>query len=232
MHGYKTNSAEPSGIPVGNIMDMSGGRPTQGAKGIENVLDLLRVGCVMLGTDGRALFANRLARELLSNNDILSFRAGLVTAISSRHHRKIRYHYRQCVALDKQQCVALDRDCGGRPVFLSFLPLQETAGVSGGRVVLFICDLEVKRRHMSTDILQEALELTPTEASVAIHLCDGLRIRGAANALGISVGTARNHLKRIFSKLGVSCQSELVMYLMDSIGYLAPEAIQESRGAA
>lgn len=55
--------------------------------------------------------------------------------------------------------------------------------------------------------------LTPAEWRLALELRKGLSVSDAAFALGISVNTARTQVKSIFSKLGVSRQSELVRRL-------------------
>lgn len=55
--------------------------------------------------------------------------------------------------------------------------------------------------------------LSAREREIAQLLHGGLRLRAAAERLGISYHTARNHLKRIYTKLGVNSQFELLAYL-------------------
>ncbi|WP_316172299.1 helix-turn-helix transcriptional regulator [Bradyrhizobium sp. SZCCHNRI3037] len=62
-------------------------------------------------------------------------------------------------------------------------------------------------------LVRDALGLTLGEARVAALVGAGLRPREAAGRLGIAEDTARNVLKRIFSKVGISRQSELVALL-------------------
>lgn len=52
--------------------------------------------------------------------------------------------------------------------------------------------------------------LSSKEQEVVLLLLDGHRVRGIADQLFLSQHTVRNHLKRIFAKLGVSSQGELV----------------------
>lgn len=70
----------------------------------------------------------------------------------------------------------------------------------------------------STESAQDArdapiLGLTPAEWRLALELREGVSVSDAALALGISVNTARTQVKSIFSKLGISRQSELVRRL-------------------
>lgn len=52
--------------------------------------------------------------------------------------------------------------------------------------------------------------LTSKEQEIVLLLLEGHRVRGIASQLFLSQHTVRNHLKRIFRKLGVSSQGELV----------------------
>jgi pimeloyl-ACP methyl ester carboxylesterase/DNA-binding CsgD family transcriptional regulator len=70
----------------------------------------------------------------------------------------------------------------------------------------------------SADRAQDArdaaiLGLTPAEWRLALELREGVAVSDAALALGISVNTARTQVKSVFSKLGISRQSELVRRL-------------------
>ena len=55
--------------------------------------------------------------------------------------------------------------------------------------------------------------LSPSEARVAAQIGGAKTIETAAASLGCATGTVRNHLKSIFSKIGVSRQAELVAIL-------------------
>ena len=68
-------------------------------------------------------------------------------------------------------------------------------------------------QRLAIDVVQKGFGLTPAEARLAIRLKDGLSISEAAEAIGVSVNTARNQLRSIFQKIGVNRQSELVRSL-------------------
>lgn len=61
--------------------------------------------------------------------------------------------------------------------------------------------------------LKVAFGLSAAEARLASRLATGERLEAAAEALGITYHTARTELKRVFAKLDVSRQSELVAVL-------------------
>ena len=59
-------------------------------------------------------------------------------------------------------------------------------------------------------LLAQMHHLTPAEIRVVERLVTGATITEAAAALSISVTTAKTHLSRIFSKIGVSRQADLI----------------------
>ena len=63
------------------------------------------------------------------------------------------------------------------------------------------------------EILRRTFGLTRAEAKLALEMRHGDGRRGAAARRGISYATARSHLTRIFDKMGVSRQAELVRML-------------------
>ena len=62
-------------------------------------------------------------------------------------------------------------------------------------------------------VLRDDFGLTGREARVAALVADSASPATAAKALGIAVGTARNHLKAAMAKVGVSRQVELAAFL-------------------
>lgn len=64
-----------------------------------------------------------------------------------------------------------------------------------------------------SDIIAALFDLTPAEARVARAVAKGQSPGAVAGELKISAETVRSHLKRVFSKTGVSRQSELAALL-------------------
>jgi len=65
-------------------------------------------------------------------------------------------------------------------------------------------------RALSADALMRLYGLTPAEARLAQQLVLGCSLDEACQAQSVSINTAKTHLKRIFAKVGVRRQSELV----------------------
>lgn len=63
--------------------------------------------------------------------------------------------------------------------------------------------------------VRAAFGLTPSEATLALHLADGGDMGSYAETRGISRNTARNQLQMVFDKTGARRQVELVKLLTD-----------------
>jgi DNA-binding CsgD family transcriptional regulator len=77
----------------------------------------------------------------------------------------------------------------------------------------YVITLEAARSEDLAPLLMRAWSLTPREREVARLVIDGLSSQDIAQALFISVHTARDHLKAIFAKTGVSSRQDLVAAL-------------------
>jgi PAS domain S-box-containing protein len=89
------------------------------------------------------------------------------------------------------------------------LPMKSTAAVLG---ILIVTALDAEA-PLSPALVQSLFGLTPGEARLAALIGTGLPLWKAAMQLGISGQSARTVLKRVFSKVGVSRQSELAALL-------------------
>lgn len=69
--------------------------------------------------------------------------------------------------------------------------------------------------------LAQLFNLPAREAELAIALADGLSIAQAAKAMGLTQETARNYSKRIYAKLGVNGQTQLIGRIYQSTAVLA-----------
>lgn len=87
-------------------------------------------------------------------------------------------------------------------------------GSSGTRMMGlgFLSELGPRReRAMDEALIHQALGLTHGEARVALALHEHADVELAARALAITASTARSHIKRIYQKLHVSRQGELIL---------------------
>lgn len=80
---------------------------------------------------------------------------------------------------------------------------------------LAIWNDEIRERPpINPQFVAERLGLTPAEGRIAAALAEGTTTRGIAEASGRAVGTIRYQYKRIYRKLKISTQAQLVRVLL------------------
>ncbi|MCC6586047.1 MAG: helix-turn-helix transcriptional regulator [Bryobacterales bacterium] len=67
---------------------------------------------------------------------------------------------------------------------------------------------------LDAELLTALFDLTPAEMSIAECIAMGETIQEAAHRRGVSLNTAKTHLKRLFSKTGTRRQAELLRALL------------------
>ncbi|KMS59651.1 response regulator [Novosphingobium barchaimii LL02] len=87
--------------------------------------------------------------------------------------------------------------------------------------MLALCRLPNARTAQSVERLARLFDLPPREAELAIALNEGQSIAEAAKTMGLTLETARNYSKRLYTKLGVRGQPELVRLVCDSVAVMA-----------
>jgi DNA-binding CsgD family transcriptional regulator len=68
--------------------------------------------------------------------------------------------------------------------------------------------------------LTDLFRLTRSEAALAVRIAEGDSLAEAAEALGLTIETARNYSKRVYLKTGARGQGDLVRILLNGIGML------------
>ena len=106
------------------------------------------------------------------------------------------------------RCLAHYIDFGAR----NHLPIHETLieGLRSKAITTLIVVYQFELSEPALTALQELYHLTPAELRLCNQLGQGQTLKEAAEDTGIGLETNRTHLKRIFQKMGVNRQTELV----------------------
>lgn len=122
--------------------------------------------------------------------------------------------------------MALPRADRVTPLVLSIAPLVQTGSnvFLPGRLSLVLITDPEDRPTPPDALLIDLFGLTQAEARVALALMAGGSLKDAASRLQISVNTATVHLARVFAKVGVNRQSELVALMSRIAQAPDPEA--------
>lgn len=185
-------------------------------------LEKVSWGAILIESGNRISFANRIAESILRCGDGLINRLGKLGTRTLADNAKLA----QAIDLARQgEGSALAVARGGLSSYtLLITPLGERQGWLAMReqtILVAVTDPE-RPSDVNIDRLKSIYGLTTAEAALAARLATGSELTQAARQLGIQHETARTHLKRVFLKLGVSKQSELVSRVVREAMILAP----------
>jgi len=182
---------------------------------------------IVLDAQARILFANDGAERLLAKRDGLRVKAGALSAVSPDAEALLERLISGC-ADRRQLCegnhpgsVTIKRE-GRSPLRVLATPFPDAQrqrgacwhSVASPAVIVIIQDPDSNRQERKT-LLQQKFKLTSAEAEIALEIIKGHGRAIAAERLGISAGTARIHLQRVFEKTSTHRQAELVRLLAD-----------------
>jgi DNA-binding CsgD family transcriptional regulator len=191
------------------------------------VLNRLRHGVLLVDAAARVIFANRAAEAIFAEGDGLRSDAIGLRAATPAVTATLRKLIAECTGGDDLKGsggpIALPRVSGRRPFSSLVIPLRATTGwlhFSRPTAIIFVTDPE--RQHaIRKEGLQQQFGLTQAEAAFVIEILRGEGLQASADALGISVTTARTHLTHAFEKTGTRRQAELVRFILQSQTWVA-----------
>lgn len=181
-------------------------------------------GALIIDRDLKILHANSAALQIIG--DGLSINQGHlgVTSLEQKPAfiRLMRAVLRRSARTDGLDTIALARPSGRRPLLLQAIPIAGPAGdwslPNSAAALVIVVDPERDPQPRPEHELH-LLGLTPSEARVAALIGQGSSRSEAARALGIAESTVADAMKKIYSKLGISRQSDLVR-LVGRLGVL------------
>ncbi len=188
-------------------------------------IDVLPLGIILVDSDGRVIFTNQSAKNLLAHGEgIAQGCDGRLTASraaeSSTLGALIDLAVRGPLDGDAEPCGALQlsRSSTTRPLSVVVRPLgHHPAPPSAGRpAAIVLCGDPDRDPGTPRDMLARLYGLTPSEAKLTLELLSGRTLERAAARLSISMNTARTHLKHVFQKTGTNRQVDLLRLIFRS----------------
>lgn len=180
-------------------------------------LDSVGMGIFLVGLGGRLIHGNSAGLRIAELGDGLSITGGAVHAHLPADDAALQRAIFECLSpgsTSTTHALSLARPSGREPIRMTASPLNEpVAGAPRGShrpVAVLLFSLPEEPIETPVELLRRLFGLTPTEARVCEQLVQGRSVQDVAGDLDITIDTARAHLKKIFAKLGVSRQAELV----------------------
>lgn len=181
---------------------------------ITDAVERFAVGTVILDHSHKILKMNRFAASILSEQDGVSLSGGRVAFSDSKTDGEFRALLKSAasgVAVDAPE-LRVERPSGRPDLSVVVRPVSIPDFMHTGSapaIALLISDPGGKTL-VTAQSLRAVFDLTPAEAGIAASLANGMSVSDTAAHLGVALNTVRTHLRSIFSKTGVSRQSQLV----------------------
>jgi DNA-binding CsgD family transcriptional regulator len=207
-------------------------RTMQGVKSVQlalaEAIDRLPTGLVLLDAKRRVVVQNRGAERILAANDGFRIDRNGPSADDARENATFQKLIADAIdarggqELRAAGFVAVSRPSGERSYAVMVTPLLAApgkGGMSDAVVAIFVADPSA-RIFAGPEALTELYQLTHSEAELVRLLASGLSLEEAADKRGVSLNTARSHLKHVFAKTDTSRQGELVRLIVSGVGQI------------
>jgi DNA-binding CsgD family transcriptional regulator len=191
----------------------------------KQAFDALPFGVVLLDEEGRVVVANSAISSMVAKGDGLALSsAGLSLAGAGENdslHRLIHLHQtRSHLQLSREPAgLLVPRPSGAKPYTILVHPLRRTSFAMpalNNAVMICVSDPD-QTSFRSTALLEELFDLTPAESALCAALVQTGTLADAADKCGLTSGSARQYMKRIFAKTQTRGQVELVALIMGSV---------------
>ncbi|AMN43211.1 LuxR family transcriptional regulator [Rhodoplanes sp. Z2-YC6860] len=185
--------------------------------GLQATVDRLRAGIVLLGDKGAALFVNTAMQAIAQRGDgFMLDRSGRPLPANIEARRRIDALLADVAGGGTGGIVAMQRTSGARDYVVLVAPAPpssaqsdwERSEPSGGAIVL-VHDPEAQPAVMA-DVLEQGLRLPRGAARLVAALAADDDLKSYAEREGVTIHTARFHLRTALARTGARTQAELV----------------------
>ena len=198
---------------------------------LSEAMDLLPTGLLLLDARRQVVLQNRGAQRIARLDDGVRIEPSGPSAEDARENATLQKLIADALdsgvggLITSTGFLAISRPSGKQSFAVMVAPLLSTPGrtvVRDAAVAIFIADPESGRIH-DPEVLAAMYSLTHSEAELVRLLATGMSLEEAAEGRGVSVNTARSHLKHVFAKTGTSRQGELVRLVLSGVGSMGEE---------
>ena len=187
---------------------------------LAGLLDDTRLGVIYLDRRGRIIDTNGRARDLLQHGPGLFERDGFLRARAPADDTRLEGLLAEALPRFGLQAsggtMTVMRWPSRSRQVVHVLPVSDHLNNFGiGRVSVLVLVVEPDRvANLDGELVASSLGLMATESEVAVALAMGKSVTDIAKDKGQKVSTARFHVKRIHTKLGLSRQIDLIRLVL------------------
>ena len=195
---------------------------------LAGLLENGQLGLIQLDRRGRIMEANDRARDVLLKRDGLRDGGGALTCGHAGENEELQRLLARALPRYGVQgaggSMKITRRKTRTPLVLEIHPVRgmgvDRRARHVGALVLVVDP--ARRPRIEPDLTVKFLGLTPAESRVAVAVATGETVAGIADALDCAESTVKTHVKRVYRKLGIRKQTELVQRI------LSLEALRQS----
>lgn len=175
---------------------------------LQEALDHLATGVALINENLNIFYTNKSADKLLKTGKGLQRKNGFLIC----QDPEVTAELHRMVLNNEAQTLTVDRGDNIRPLQILITPLRahkRNYGHNLPTAIMFAFE-SVENTKRIEDVIRSLYNLSPSEARVAAGLVLAPDLEHVASLCGITVSTARTHLKRIYSKTNTNRLSALV----------------------
>jgi DNA-binding CsgD family transcriptional regulator len=191
---------------------------------VERALDAMSIAAFLVTASGQVRHMNNLAAAVVQKADGLRLEGGALTAGNPTESAQLRFFILGAAAKRGTHpapggALSISRNGTQSPLHVAILPVPENrkSMVVNSCSLVFVSDPTASPKSRAA-FMRMLYGLTPTESRVADLLLEGLEVRTVAERLGITLETARFHLKRVLAKTDTRRQTELMRLMLSLPG--------------
>jgi len=175
---------------------------------LSEALDNLATGVIFINENLKVYYLNKSARQLLEREEVLGLNKEYLNCATPAYTAELH----KFIAEGIPQTLSLDRGEGQSPLRILATPLaSRDANYGQDKPIAIIYTFEtVNSPERIEEVLHSFYSLTPAESKIVSRLIHSPRLEDVATELGITLNTARTHMKRIYSKTNARGMSALL----------------------
>ncbi len=195
-----------------------------------DAMDHLTLATVILDASGHVIHTNALARDILQRQDGISLANDTLVLTHPADAQRLRDSIARAIAVGRAakpgivEVLRARRPSGAGHYGMMIRPAAGSVEADefnvSPAVAVFISVEENSQTPPPVETIRKLFELTHKEAQLALCLANGRSLQEAASDLGITLNTARAHLRSTFSKTGIDRQARLVRAILRSVAQL------------
>ncbi len=178
----------------------------------KQTLNYLSTGVILINEQMEPTFINDTAKTLVNATNLINLSNKQLTLTDVDLQNQLIL----LVQESKDGKITLTDGSVDTTIYLLISPLQNSLNSRSNSAPISIIFLFSGRKDQAQleTVLEYLYGMTKAESRLAAALMRDPRLEQAASSIGITVNTARTHLKKLFSKTGTDRQSSLVHHIV------------------